>query len=107
MAGLEPAIQLSIKRHEVGWAGVGSDSVPTPAHGEDFLDVAQKEKGCLAAAFPERPLKAVLSDLLRLFAAVRIAQHIAAAPDGLDIVGAIGGGGQLLAQLADKDVDDL
>src|SRR5258708_3783522 len=36
-----------------------------------------------------------------------VAQHIAAAPDGFDVVLALGGGGQLLAQLADEDVDDL
>jgi hypothetical protein len=37
----------------------------------------------------------------------RIAQHIAAAPDRLDVVVAAGGLGQLLAQLADEHVDDL
>ena len=36
-----------------------------------------------------------------------IAQHIAPAPDGLDVVVALGGLRQLLAQLADEDVDDL
>src|SRR5690349_7633805 len=55
----------------------------------------------------ERSRKMRLSDLRLFSAAMRIAQHIAAAPDGLDIVGAVGGGGQLLAQLADEDVDDL
>src|ERR1700746_1662074 len=38
---------------------------------------------------------------------VRFAQHVAAAPDGLDEVAAFGGVGDLLAQLADEDVDDL
>src|SRR6185312_7589052 len=36
-----------------------------------------------------------------------IAQHIAAAPDRLDIVLALGRRRQLLAQLADEHVDDL
>src|SRR4030081_259715 len=39
--------------------------------------------------------------------AVRLAQHIAAAPHGLDEVAPLGGVGELLAQLADEDVDDL
>src|SRR5690606_32622238 len=39
--------------------------------------------------------------------ACRFAQHIAAAPDGLDVVFAAGRLGKLLAQLADEDVDDL
>src|SRR6202043_2114134 len=38
---------------------------------------------------------------------LRVAQHVAAAPDGFDVVLAFGGRGQLLAQLADEDVDDL
>src|SRR5229473_224263 len=38
---------------------------------------------------------------------MRLAQHVAAAPDGLDEVAAFGGVGELLAQLADEDVDDL
>src|SRR5215475_16152165 len=38
---------------------------------------------------------------------VWLAQHIATAPDGLDEVAAFGGIGELLAQLADEDVDDL
>src|ERR1700722_644045 len=42
-----------------------------------------------------------------LFDLVRLAQHIAAAPHGLDEVAAFGGVGELLAQLADEDVDDL
>src|ERR1700722_8006787 len=42
-----------------------------------------------------------------LFDLLRLAQHIAAAPHGLDEVAAFGGVGQLLAQLADEDVDDL
>src|SRR5215469_7326776 len=37
----------------------------------------------------------------------RVAQHVAAAPDRLDIVFAAGCLGELLAQLADEDVDDL
>src|SRR5690606_29256007 len=37
----------------------------------------------------------------------RIAQHIAAAPDRLDVVLAAAGAGKLLAQLADEHVDDL
>src|SRR5262245_43162653 len=37
----------------------------------------------------------------------RLAQHIAAAPHRLDVVLAVGGGCELLAQLADEDVDDL
>src|SRR5204863_296773 len=37
----------------------------------------------------------------------RVAQHVAAAPDGLDVVIAAGGLRELLAQLADEDVDDL
>src|SRR4029079_11774106 len=38
---------------------------------------------------------------------VRLAQYVAAAPPGLDEVAAFGGVGELLAQLADEDVDDL
>jgi hypothetical protein len=38
---------------------------------------------------------------------VRLAQHVAAAPHGFDEVAAFGGLGELLAQLADEDVDDL
>src|SRR5580693_1772503 len=38
---------------------------------------------------------------------MRLAQHVAAAPYGLDEVAAFGGVGELLAQLADEDVDDL
>src|ERR1700759_3446686 len=38
---------------------------------------------------------------------IRVAQHVAAAPDRLDIVLAAGGGGELLSELADEDVDDL
>src|SRR5262245_7735406 len=37
----------------------------------------------------------------------RLAQHVAAAPHRLDVVLAVGGVGELLAQLADEDVDDL
>jgi hypothetical protein len=37
----------------------------------------------------------------------RFAQHLATAPHGLDVVLAVRGAGQLLAQLADEDVDDL
>src|SRR6516225_10771537 len=38
---------------------------------------------------------------------VWLAQHIATAPDGLDEIAAFGSVGELLAQLADEDVDDL
>src|SRR5262249_31120653 len=38
---------------------------------------------------------------------VRLAQHVAAAPHGLDEVAAFGGIRKLLAELADEDVDDL
>src|SRR3982074_758930 len=38
---------------------------------------------------------------------MRLAQHVAAAPDGFDEVAALGSVGELLAQLADEDVDDL
>src|ERR1700710_616185 len=41
---------------------------------------------------------------LRLFG---LAQHIAAAPDGLDIIVSAAGEAELLAKLADEDVDDL
>src|SRR5215213_7510565 len=37
----------------------------------------------------------------------RLAQHIAPAPDGLDIVLALAGVGEFFAQLADEHVDDL
>src|SRR6185437_2564632 len=37
----------------------------------------------------------------------RVAQHVAAAPDRLDVIVAFGRGRQLLAQLADEYVDDL
>src|SRR5690349_23852275 len=37
----------------------------------------------------------------------RVAQHVAAAPDRLDVAVAAGRRDQLLAQLADEDVDDL
>src|SRR6185503_2713470 len=53
------------------------------------------------AAF-QHPLRCWLSGFL--FA--RIAQHVAAAPDGFDVV-LTGGRLQLLAQLADEDVDDF
>src|SRR4051795_2141687 len=42
-----------------------------------------------------------------LFDLVRLAQHVAAAPNGLDEVAAFGGIRELLAELADEDVDDL
>src|SRR3546814_6568450 len=35
------------------------------------------------------------------------AQHVAAAPDGLDVIVAVARHAQLLAELADEDVDDL
>ena len=38
---------------------------------------------------------------------LRLAQHITAAPDGLDIIVPAAGEAQLLAKLADEDVDDL
>ena len=38
---------------------------------------------------------------------VGAAGWLTAAPDGFDVVAAVGGVGQLLAQLADEDVDDL
>src|ERR1700722_15957095 len=38
---------------------------------------------------------------------MRLAQHIAAGPHGLDEVAAFGGVGELLAKFADEDVDDL
>src|SRR3569623_1555308 len=38
---------------------------------------------------------------------LRVAQHVAAAPDRLDIIVAAAGEGELLAELADEDVDDL
>eukprot|EP01035_Chromulina_nebulosa_P032812 gene32812-43859_t len=41
------------------------------------------------------------------FALVGLAQHVAATPDGLDVVLAARGDRQLLAELADEDVDDL
>src|ERR1700712_3033690 len=41
---------------------------------------------------------------LRLFG---LAQHIATAPDGLDIIVSAAGEAELLAKLADEDVDDL
>src|ERR1700710_2151743 len=41
---------------------------------------------------------------LRLFG---LAQHIAAPPDGLDIIVSAAGEAELLAKLADEDVDDL
>src|SRR6516165_763851 len=37
----------------------------------------------------------------------RLAQHVTAAPHGLDVVLAVGRIRELLAQLADEDVDDL
>src|SRR5690349_14050720 len=37
----------------------------------------------------------------------RLAQYIAAAPDGLDVVLSLRSVGELLAQLADEDVDDF
>src|SRR6185436_3180156 len=42
-----------------------------------------------------------------LFGFRRLAQHIAAAPDGLDVVLALRRIRELLAQLADEHVDDL
>src|SRR5579864_3428161 len=42
-----------------------------------------------------------------LFMVVRLAQHVAAAPHRLDEVAPLRGVGELLAQLADEDVDDL
>ena len=44
---------------------------------------------------------------LALLDRLRILEHVAAAPDRLDVVLAAGGLGQLLAQLADEHVDDL
>lgn len=38
---------------------------------------------------------------------IRLTQHIAAAPDGLDVVDTAGSTVELLAQLADENVDDL
>src|ERR1044072_9757464 len=43
----------------------------------------------------------------RRFAALGLTQHIAAAPDGLDIILAVGRHAELLAPLSDEDVDDL
>src|SRR5438270_11295100 len=42
-----------------------------------------------------------------LFHLVRLAQHIAAAPHCFDEIASFGGVGELLAQLADEDVDNL
>src|SRR5205823_14172546 len=42
-----------------------------------------------------------------LFHLVRLAQHIAAAPHCFDEIASFRGVGELLAQLADEDVDDL
>src|SRR5688572_13308441 len=55
------------------------------------------------------PLGARLGQLLlvSLAGAGQVPQHIAAAPNGLDVVLAAGRGCQLLAELADEDVDDL
>src|SRR3546814_21022628 len=36
-----------------------------------------------------------------------VAKHIAASPDGFDVIVAVAGAGELLAKLADKDVDNL
>jgi hypothetical protein len=41
------------------------------------------------------------------FDLMRFAQHVAAAPDGLDEVAAFAGIGELLAKFADEDVDDF
>src|SRR5579872_1587711 len=67
-----------------------------------------------------RPLRGHLLPALRRFAGrrrksrrdalvggARLAQDVTAAPDRLDIIAALRGHGQLLAQLADEDVDDL
>src|SRR4051812_24768722 len=42
-----------------------------------------------------------------LFHLGRLAQHVAAAPDGLDVVLPLAGVRELLAQLADEHVDDF
>ncbi len=42
-----------------------------------------------------------------LLFAFRVAQNVAPAPDGFDVVVAARGGHQFLAQLADEDIDDL
>src|SRR5215831_10992336 len=54
--------------------------------------------------FGSRPKQSGRNTLIQI---VWLAQHIATAPDGLDEVAAFGGIGELLAQLADEDVDDL
>src|SRR6185437_6265390 len=59
---------------------------------------------------PRCPRCEILGDgRLRLacFALVGIAQHVAAAPDGLDVIGAAASKRKLLAELADEYVDDL
>src|SRR5471030_173312 len=70
------------------------------------MGVIQIKKAQLKPRLFMKPVETGLCDLDDLFA-IGIAQHIAAAPHGFDVIGAFGGGGQLLAQLADEDVDDL
>src|SRR5262249_43267077 len=55
-----------------------------------------------ASTFPENALGSLRCLLLR-----RIAQHVAAAPDRLDVMLTVRCSSELLAQLADEDVDDL
>src|SRR4029077_18235639 len=63
---------------------------------------SNNKKGAARAPFPSTTVDKSGGD--DLFAG-RIAQHIAAAPDRLDIVVAIGCRRELLAALADEDVD--
>src|SRR6185437_9678001 len=65
------------------------------------------EKGAVAGALLECPRLNYLTLSDSLFAVLRIAQHIAAAPHGFDVIVAVDRRRQFLAQLADEDVDDL
>src|SRR5437016_3012620 len=70
----------------------------------------KKTERVSAPPFPRYPRRNGLGDCrLRLFVRriVGFAQHVAAAPDGLDVIGAAAGQAELFAQLADEHVDDF
>src|SRR5690606_17234168 len=79
----------------------GNNKAPRGARG--LLHFRQRGAWVRAAAMP-RVLGDALGEGLVL---VGLAQHVAAAPHGLDVVLAAGRDRELLAQLADEYVDDL
>src|SRR3954468_20173618 len=66
-----------------------------------------RDSGSEAAHRSMRGAKRAVLDGDALFRFGRLAPHPAAAPDGLGVILALGCIGELLAELADEDVDDL